>query len=208
MARPQSPDYDKRRDLILRTAARLYARRGFRGASVADLAKACKASKSLIYHYFPSKDDILHEVMAAHLDALVAATTETTRSGTAEEKLQALTEAFMRLYVDARDNHKVLLNELDNLPPGPRADVIGKQRRIIAAVEELIGEIRPETGPLALPLAMLFFGMINWTHTWFRAEGRVSAERLADMAVDVMLNGLKRSTVAESVPAKRRGTRR
>ena len=96
----------------------------------------------------------------------------------------------MRLYVGARDEHKVLLNELDNLAPGPRAEVIGKQRRIIASVEALIAELRPDTGPLALPLTMLFFGMINWTHTWFRAEGRVSAESLADLAVELMLGGL------------------
>ena len=190
MARPQSPDYDKRRDSILRAAARLYARQGFNGASVADLAKACRSSKSLIYHYFPSKEDILHQVMAAHLDLLVEAARQSTRSGSPEEKLRALTHAFMRLYVDARHDHKVLLNELDNLPPEARFEVIGKQRQIIAAVEELVRELRPETGPLALPLAMLFFGMINWTHTWFRPEGRVSADSLAEMAVDLMLNGL------------------
>ena len=62
MARPQSPDYDKRREAILAAAARLYAARGFQGASVADLAKACSTPKSLIYHYFPSKDDILYMV--------------------------------------------------------------------------------------------------------------------------------------------------
>jgi hypothetical protein len=69
--------------------------------------------------------------------------------------------------------------------------VIGKQRRIIATVEALIGEIRPETGPLSLPLTMLFFGMINWTHTWFRPEGRVASDSLANMAVDLILDGLR-----------------
>ena len=190
MARPQSPDYDKRRDAIVAAAARLYARKGYNGASVADLAAACRSSKSLIYHYFPSKEDILYEVMAEHLDALVAAARDATLSGTAEEQLRGLTLAFMRLYVGAQDSHKVLLNELDNLPARQRSEVIGKQRRIIATVEALIGEIRPETGPLALPLTMLFFGMINWTHTWFRPHGRVSAESLAEMAVEVMLVGL------------------
>src|SRR5688500_17815803 len=190
MARPQSPDYDKRRDSIVRMAARLYARQGFNGASVADLAKACRTSKSLIYHYFPAKDDVLYQVMAEHLDALVEAAREATLSGTAEEKLRALTLAFMRLYVDAQDSHKVLLNELDNLAPEARSEVIAKQRRIMSTVEELIRGIRPETGPLALPLTMLFFGMINWTHTWFRSEGRGSADSLADMAVELMLNGL------------------
>jgi AcrR family transcriptional regulator len=190
MARPQSPDYDKRRDAIIGAAASLYARRGFQGASVADLAKACGTSKALIYHYFPSKDDILYHVMAAHLDDLVDAADDAMRSGDARERLRALTIAFMRLYVGAQDSHKVLLNELDNLPPERRADVVRKQRRIIAVVETLVREIRPETNPVVLPLTMLFFGMINWTHTWFRPDGKISEEVLATLAVDLMLSGI------------------
>ncbi|HWH22335.1 MAG TPA: TetR/AcrR family transcriptional regulator [Allosphingosinicella sp.] len=192
MARPQSPDYDKRREAIVAAAARLYAARGFRGASIADLASACNTSKSLIYHYFPAKDDILYEVMAAHLDALVDAADDAMQSGNARERLRALTLSFMNLYVGAQDSHKVLLNELDNLPPERRAEVVAKQRRIIAVVETLIREVRPDANPLTLPLTMLFFGMINWTHTWFRPGGRIAAEDLADLAVDLMLNGLER----------------
>ena len=195
MARPQSPDYDKRRDAILAAAAHLYARRGFQGVSVADLAKACGTSKSLIYHYFPSKDDLLYETMAAHLDALVAAAEAATQAGSAEARLRALTHAFMRLYVGAEDSHKVLLNELDNLPPERRAEVVAKQRRIIGAVEALVREIRPDAGALSLPLTMLFFGMINWTHNWFRPGGALDADRLADMAVDLMLAGIGTAAV-------------
>ena len=192
MARPQSPDYDKRREAIVAAAAALYARRGFTGASIADLAQACGSSKSLIYHYFPSKDDILYEVMAAHLDALVDAADDAMQEGGARERLETLTLAFMRLYVGAQDSHKVLLNELDNLPPERRAEVGAKQRRIIAVVETLIREIRPDLDPSTLPLAMLFFGMINWTHTWFRPGGKIGAEAIAEMAVDLMLGGLER----------------
>ena len=190
MARPQSPDYDKRREAILAAAARLYARRGFQGASVADLAQACRTSKSLIYHYFPSKDDTLYWVMAAHLDALVDAADEAMQQGSPEKRLKALTLSFMRLYVGAQDSHKVLLNELDNLPPTQRGEVVAKQKRIIAVVETLIREIRPDLNPITLPLTMLFFGMINWTHTWFRSDGPIRAEDLANLAFDLMLNGL------------------
>ena len=138
MARPQSPDYDKRREAILAAAAELYAKKGFPGASVAELAKACKTSKSLIYHYFPSKDDILYAVMAEHLDALTDAAEAACASGSPDAKLRALTVAFMRLYASAQNHHKVLLNELDRLPPDRRADVVAKQRRIIAAAESVI----------------------------------------------------------------------
>jgi AcrR family transcriptional regulator len=192
MARPQSPDYDKRREAIVAAAAHLYARRGFQGASVADLAQACGTSKSLIYHYFPAKDDILYEVMAAHLDGLVDAADDAMHLGGARERLRALTLAFMRLYVGAQDSHKVLLNELDNLPAERRAEVVQKQRRIISVVETLVLEIRPDANPITLPVAMLFFGMINWTHTWFRPAGLLSADALADLVVDLMLNGLER----------------
>ena len=77
--------------------------RAFQGASVADLAKACRTSKSLIYHYFPSKDDILYEVMAAHLELLVAAVEEAASASCSgpRERLRALTSSFMRLYAGA-----------------------------------------------------------------------------------------------------------
>ena len=196
MARPQSPDYDRRREAIVATAAGLYARSGFQGASVSDLAKACATSKSLVYHYFPSKEDILYEVMASHLELLVSAAEEAVgrKELAPAERLEALALSFMRLYSGAADRHKVLLNELDSLPAERRADVVEKQRRIVAEVEELVREIRPDLGSkLSRPLTMLFFGMINWTHSWFRPGGSMSAEALAKTAADLMLHGLERA---------------
>ncbi len=188
MARPQSPDYDKRREAILVAAAHLYAKRGFSGASIADVAKAAGTSKSLIYHYFPAKDDILHAVMAEHLDALVAAAREAKDTGAPDANLRALTIAFMRHYVGAQDRHKVLLNELDNLSAAARADVIAKQREVIAITESILAEIGTRAD--ARVNAMLFFGMINWTHTWFDPAGPVMPEMLAMRVVELMLKGL------------------
>jgi AcrR family transcriptional regulator len=194
MARPQSPDYDKRRGSIVAAAAGLYAHKGFKGASIADLAKVCRTSKSLVYHYFPSKEDILYDVMASHLELLADAAEEAVlgQGVDPKQRLQAIAHSFMRLYSGAADRHRVLLNELDNLPAERRADVIAKQRRIIALVETQVREVRPDlaSGAQARALTMLFFGMINWTHTWFKADGEMPAEALGELAVDLMLNGL------------------
>src|SRR6476469_1177417 len=188
MARPQSPDYDRRREAILAAAARLYATKGFPGASVAELAKACSSSKSLIYHYFPFKDDILYAVMVEHLDALTGAAETACATGSADARLRALTVAFMRLYASAQNHHKVLLNELDSLPPKRRAEVVAKQRRIIAAAESVIAEI--STPGSARVNTMLFFGMINWTHTWFDPHGPFMPEALALRVVEIMQRGV------------------
>ena len=188
MARPQSPDYDRRREAIVTAAAALYAKKGFPGASVAELAQACGASKSLIYHYFPSKDDILYAVMVDHLDALTEAAETACATGSADARLRALTVAFMRLYASAQNHHKVLLNELDNLPAERRAAVVAKQRRIIAAAEDVISEIG--SGGAARVNTMLFFGMINWTHTWFDPAGPFMPEALALRVVEIMQRGI------------------
>ena len=193
MARTQAADYSERRAAIVDMAARLYADKGFLGASVADLAEALGASKSLIYHYYPSKEEILFEVMDQHLRLLSAAAEDVlARDLPPRDKLRALARAFMGLYVGAADRHKVLLNELSALPPARRAEIVARQRRLIGDVEQLLTAINPDLSPpLRRPAAMLFFGMINWTHTWFRADGPVGAEQVADLAADLTLLGLR-----------------
>jgi hypothetical protein len=39
----------------------------------------------------------------------------------------------------------------------------------------------------------MLFGMINWTHTWYRPDGPIGPEQLADLAADLFLHGLRPS---------------
>ena len=73
MARPIAKDHDQKRAAILKTAARVFADEGFDRASMAGLAKACGISKSLIYHYYPSKEALLYDILHTHLSALKGA---------------------------------------------------------------------------------------------------------------------------------------
>ncbi len=197
MARTQAPEYDERKLAIVETAAALFARDGFNGASVADIAKRGKISKSLIYHYYTSKEDILYDVMISHVRELEAAAEEIASDETsAETKLRDLTHRFMALYVGAADRHKVLLNDLDNVPKNKRAEIISVQRGLIETVRQLLVEIEPALSKkpgAAFAAAMLYFGTINWTHTWFNPEGAVNADTMAEMAVDLTLGGLAKA---------------
>lgn len=202
MARTQAADYDQRRDEIVNNAARLYAERGFLGASVSDLAAACDVSKSAIYHYYLSKEDILFDVMRSHIVALEDAAQEAVASSeNPEAQLRALAHGFMSLYGGAADRHTVLLNDLDHLPPDRRNEIVSIQRGLINVMEEILTAIEPRLkrkpgAPRAA--AMLFYGMINWTHTWFNASGVVTTCMLADMAADMALGGLAK--VADRAP--------
>ena len=194
MARTQAADFGERRATIVEHAAKLFAERGFLGASIADLADACETSKSLIYHYYDSKEDILFDVMQSHVRALLdAAEAIAAQEIAPAAKLRELTLAFVRLYVGAAARQRVLLNELQRLPNDQRAIVVGIQRRLIAIVEDVLVAMRPELAArpaMTAPAAMLWFGMINWMHTWLDPDGRVKPERIAELAADIFLEGI------------------
>ena len=169
MARTQAPDFEQRRDRIVAEAAELFARDGFRGSSINDLAIACGVSKSLLYHYFPSKEDILHAVMVGHLDQLLEdAEAAVSGEGDAAARLRRLLQDFMDHYVGASSRQKVLLNELQGL----------------------LSQIHPglaEDARRARVATMLLFGMINWTLTWFDPEGALSPSEVTEMVLDRIL---------------------
>src|SRR5690242_14714274 len=183
MARTQSADYAIRREAIVDRAAELFAERGFLGASIADLADALKTSKSLIYHYYASKEDILFDVMHLHVKALLDhAEAIAARPLALAKRLRAMTHAFMVLYVAAAARQRVLLNELSRLPDSQRKTNVDIQRRLIEIVEKTIAELRPElSGRAALkrPGGKLYFRMINWMHTWLDHEGKAKPQRIA-----------------------------
>lgn len=190
MARTQAVDYEARRSVILAAAAALIARDGLASASVASIAAECGTSKSLIYHYYASKEDILFAVMQNHLGALMTAA-RAVAPGPAPARLAAFAAALMREYAGAADAQKVLLNELDRLPPERRETIVAEQRALIGEVTALVAEIAPGLAMAKrVPAAMLFFGMINWTHTWWDPAGPVGADDLAAMAAATFVGGL------------------
>ena len=191
MARTQAADYELRREAMLDQAAALFAQSGFNGASMSDLAVACNVSKSLLYHYFPSKDDLLFEVMMSHLDELVEAVDQIMKEKSARDaKLAELIHEFMRIYAGAADRHKVLLNELSSLPPKRRQKIVEKQKSIRDAVQSLLRGLpgTPPEGPRLRAFTMLLFGMINWTHSWYDPDGPVPPRELAEMVTGLVLS--------------------
>lgn len=194
MARTQAADYDAKREAITGAAAKLFAEKGFAAASVSDLAERCAVSKSLIYHYYASKEAILFDVMNEHIDDLLSVIeARADKANDPAKEIHDLTKELLQHYVGAAERQKVLLYELASLPAEHQTEIRSKQRKIIAYVEKLLSAAMPELAKDKARLSaktMLFFGMLNWTHTWFKPKGGVTRDELAEMAADTILGTL------------------
>ncbi len=69
---------DKRR-IILDAAVRVFARQGFNGCRVSDIADEAGVAYGLVYHYFRSKDEVLDTLFLERWNVLLDAIRETDR---------------------------------------------------------------------------------------------------------------------------------
>lgn len=72
--RPRSAKGAETKAKIIRTAADLFHERGVGATSPDDVIEASKTGKGQFYHYFKSKEGLVHEVLQTHLHAIKSGT--------------------------------------------------------------------------------------------------------------------------------------
>ncbi|AZV92888.1 TetR/AcrR family transcriptional regulator [Pseudomonas sp. S 311-6] len=197
MARTRAADFEEKQRSILTSAAAVFAELGMEKASMAQIASRSKVSKALLYHYYPSKDALIFDIIRSHLEELdhaLEVTEEESKGDDAETRLRKLVRQILECYRDADDMHKVQLNRSGSLTDEQAQELNLLERRIVRRISAVIHEINPqldEHRPLLKPVTMSLFGMLNWVYMWFRPDGPVSREEYADIATTLVLEGLK-----------------
>lgn len=202
MARPQALDHAEKRGALLKAAAKLFAEAGFDRTSMSEVARSCGVSKALLYHYYASKDVILHDILKLHLDTLVAAVAAADAAaraagGTPVERLERLAEALLESYRDANAEHKIQINELGKLPPAQQEELKGLERELVRLFADAICEVHPDLGrsggraQLLKPVTLSLFGMLNWHYLWYRPDGPLDRPAYARLAVKILIEGTR-----------------
>lgn len=195
MSRTRADDYDEKKRVILDKAATLIARKGFDQATMQDVAKACGASKSHVYHYFPSKEDLLYAIVHDHITRQVAELERiVSQSTTAESRFQQFVDSFMRVAASERDQHIILMNDLKYLPRAELRSIQAMELRLTDMLNSLLQEINPQamsSERMRKPYALLLFGMMIWTFSWYRPSGDIRPKELAERIAHLFVNGFK-----------------
>lgn len=185
---------EKREREIYDTAARLFARRGYSRTSIRDLSEALGLQKSSLYHYFESKEDLLHRLLDQFMEqALQSIEALCSQPMPPQEKLAAFMRFYTSFYAGDRDRLSLLVNELDCLGGERRAAMVAKQRRYVAAIQGILSQMQQQglMRDIPLPVAVFaFFGMVHYTPKWYRREGGVSPEELGNLFETIFCHGV------------------
>lgn len=194
MARSRARDFEEKQRSILRAAAAVFAESGMDKASMSQIAARAEVSKALLYHYYPGRDALIFDILRTNLSELdEAVEAADTPDAPPRARLRALVHAVLEQYRDADDYHKVQLNGTHTLPPEQRDEILAIERRIVRRFATVLRQINPQIEderPILMPVTMSLFGMMNWVYMWFKDGGAVTRADYADLATDILLNGI------------------
>src|SRR4030095_16036139 len=100
-----------RREELSREAARLFAKRGYHGTSLGDLAEALGVQKGSLYAHIQGKEDLLYETMRAGAAAFHAALDQIPEQLQATEKIRLALRAQLRGVADQLEVATVFVQE-------------------------------------------------------------------------------------------------
>jgi AcrR family transcriptional regulator len=145
MARTKAENFDDVRETILKAAARLFAEKGFRNTNIIDIGQACGASKSRMYHYFPSKDAMLEEMLMQHVDGLIhLARRVADGPAAANESLREYIFLHLKYYYEGRDRHTVLIEDVGCLNETSQKKIREAEQTLMNFLASLLRKINPD----------------------------------------------------------------
>jgi AcrR family transcriptional regulator len=188
---------EETRERLLDAAARVFRDRGYAGARLADIAEAAGMHTPGVYYYFPSKEDLVEEVLRvgvararAYVQDRVAALPE---GASALDRLRAAIEAHALMVLEIGDYTSANIRIFGQVPDDVRARHLADQRaygnvwRALLEDARAAGELR--AGVDLSVIRMLLLGALNWTAEWYR-PGRQTASEVAREAAAMICDGI------------------
>jgi AcrR family transcriptional regulator len=197
---PNPRDTEAKLDHILRHSARIFAEKGFEGASIRDISRATGVSLSGLYYYFDSKQKLLYLIqnntftfILARLQCRLASASEPAA------RLRILVANHIEYFLSHPNEMKVLSHEDDALDEPLHAEVAGIKRKYYALARRVFDELAaaglaPGMNPRVAVLSL--FGMMNWVYKWHNPEVDPGADKLTDHIVRIFLHGVLPSEAA------------
>jgi AcrR family transcriptional regulator len=195
MARIKTEKNGSRKDVIVRKAATLFREKGYKAASMRDLAEAVGVEAASLYNHIKSKSELLHELVFSVANKFVLKMDEIESENISSlEKMEKLlrfhiTEMihnYEEVYVSDREWKHLSDPYLSNYQNQRRV----YRKRIAAIIEEGIRnkEIKTIDAPTVV---LIFLNAVSGIESWHRSTKKITANELEQNMVTILIDGLK-----------------
>ncbi len=188
--------YRQRKREIIDAAAKVFAKKGYHGASTKDIARVLGIQQGSLYHYITSKEEALGEVCREGVGGFVSGAKDILAAQMpTEQKIRALVANHL-LPMKNRQNYVIVFNnERQHLPDQMRRRVGKSSHQYEAIIGKIFAEgidtgaLRPDMDVLLGTRALL--GLCNSATPWLSKSSEFSVERVVKAFSDILINGIR-----------------
>ncbi len=194
MARIKTDNNLTRKEVIVTKAATLFREKGFKAASMRDLAEAVGVEAASLYNHIKSKTELLHELCFSVANRFLHKMDEVELEKTSStEKIEKLLRFHINEMIHHYEEVYVSDREWKHLSD-PYLSNFQNQRRIyrkrFAAIIET-GIKQKEIKSIDAPTAVLIMlHAISGIESWHRSVQKISAEELEENMISILVGGL------------------
>jgi AcrR family transcriptional regulator len=193
--REREKERQTKREAVLRMAAQSFNEKGFHATSLDDVAARLNVTKPTLYYYFKNKEEILFECVRIGLQMIdEAAENVARRGGTGVEQLFAVMRKYAEIVTMDFGMCLIRVGE-DPLQPAARRKLRQLKARIDRRFRSLIeqgiaeGDLAPCDAKIA---AFTVAGALSWIARWYRPDGPLSPNDIAEQCISILIEGLVR----------------
>ncbi len=195
MARIKTEKNISRKDVIVSKAATLFREKGYKAASMRDLADAVGVEAASLYNHIKSKSELLHELVFSVANKFVLKVDEIeSESISSLQKMEKILRFhisemihhYEEVYVSDREWKHLSDPYLSNFQNQRRV----YRKRIAAIIEEGIRkkEIKAIDAPTVV---LIFLHAVSGIESWHRSTKKINAAELEQNMVAILIDGLK-----------------
>jgi AcrR family transcriptional regulator len=199
---PATRHYDEKLQKILKTAAKIFADKGFHKTSVRDISRATRMSLAGLYYYFTTKEELLYLIQERCFVTLLqrweqAATVETD----VRTRIRVFAENHLSFFLHNMHEMKVMAHEDESLTGEFNDKILVLKRRYVKVIMDLIVELRERENGKGIDLRVAtfsLFGMMNWIYTWYQPKRDLPLRQLTEQMLRIYFFGVLQGGAMEA----------
>lgn len=179
----------------MRTAAHIFAEKGYHPTSMRDIARATGVSLAGLYYYFKSKEELLFLIQDHCFGRVAGSLAERLQEATEPvEKLRVFIENHLSFFAANMAEMKVLSHEADALDGALYERIAATKQSYTQLARTILAEVRDavprQTAEVDVTIATYaLFGMMNWIYNWYDPHGKLDVTELVTNITRLFLNG-------------------
>jgi AcrR family transcriptional regulator len=195
-----------RRAQLIDVGRVVFAKRGFEGASLEEIADRAKVSRPVLYEHFGGKEGLYAVVIDREMEYLVRRIAEAIATGSPRERLEGAALAFLSYVKDHPDGFAILTHD------APVTTAGGGMSSLLNDVAERVGHVFAasfkEAGydPKSAPIyAHALIGMVTFVGQWWTETRKPAVEEVASHISALAWMGLRHLPKRPTRKASRKG---